>query len=69
MAMATFVFTFVLLTFGAIFVDAENYVTQEQLRELMAVKDDQIRAQNEKIRELSEKLDQQQTIITQRKGK
>ena len=50
--MATLVFTFVLLTFGAIFVDAENYVTQEQLRELMAVKDDQIRAQDVKIREL-----------------
>ena len=68
MAMATLVFTFVLLTFGAIFVGAENYVTQEQLRELMAVKDDQIRAQDVKIRELSEKLDQQQAITTQRKG-
>jgi len=66
--MATLVFTFVLLTFGAIFVGAENYVTQEQLRELMAVKDDQIRAQDVKIRELSEKLDQQQAITTQRKG-
>ena len=55
--MLTTVFTFVLLTFGAIFVDAENYVTQEQLRELLTAN-----------RVLSERLDKLQSTVAHCKG-
>jgi len=60
-SMASLLWTSAVLLFGTILVDAADFVTQEQLRALLAVKDGQ-------IKELTERLDHQESLLTQCSG-
>jgi len=66
--MAALLQALTLLALGTLLVGAEQYVTQEQLRELLAVNEKEKNELRDQVKLLNEKLEHQEATLTRLKG-